>query len=112
LVLNGGLSSLEVKLPSPLPGAGPWRKVWSSAWETPAEPPANVVTPNIAGGDEPDTNTMTRTIQIPVVQPGGQIIREPLLVAVSEPEDESGAGTHPDVVRLLELNVQVFVAHR
>jgi len=114
LVLNGGLGSLEVKLPAPLPGAGPWRKVWSSAWETPAETPDAASVSVLPGDAEPqDSKGHIRTVQIPVVQPGGQIIREPLEVEVTETsENPIVEGTHPDVVRLLELNVQVFVAHR
>jgi hypothetical protein len=40
--------------------------------------------------------------------------REPLVVAVRAETEQTAelTGTHPDVVRLLELNVQVFVAHR
>lgn len=69
----------------------------------------------VTGEAEPDEGgeeVLTRTVQIPVVQPGGQIIREPLVVAVKETDDAVLSGTHPDVVRLLELNVQVFIAHR
>jgi glycogen operon protein len=114
LVINGDLAPLEVKLPPTLPGAGPWIKVWSSAWETPVAPISATELgkkspkPPITG---PDGEVLTRTVQIPVVQPGGQIIREHL-DSGKEPEFGALSATHPEIVQLLELNVQIFVAHR
>ncbi|MCL1801913.1 MAG: hypothetical protein FWG25_11235, partial [Promicromonosporaceae bacterium] len=119
LVINGDLGPLEVKLPATLPGAGPWVKVWSSAWDTPVDQVSVPISRNETDDAHgplfqtgPEGEVLTRTVQIPVVQPGGQIIRERLQARIPRAELGALADTHPDTVQLLELNVQVFVAHR
>ena len=131
LVINGGLDPIEVKLPETLPLAGPWRKVWSSAWDTPTSTvlPDDIGLAGSAGGagvirsdgsfgvarDGAASEAPTRTVQIPVVQSGGQIIRESLetaiipTVAVMPPSLKE---TQPGYAQILELNVQLFIAHR
>ncbi|MDR2702767.1 MAG: glycogen debranching protein GlgX, partial [Cellulomonadaceae bacterium] len=115
LVINGGLEPIEVKLPDTLPLAGPWQKVWSSAWETPTDKVNIGGEPVVGDGAAAVSEVPTRTIQVPIVQAGGQIVREAVETAIDPATPALAptlAHTQPHSVQLLELNVQLFVARR